>query len=40
MAREDLHEYLVGVARGGSPAEAVTSEALLAPVGSQEVWAN
>lgn len=39
VAREDLHEYLGELARSGARAEAVDMTKLLAPVGSQEVWA-
>lgn len=38
LARDDLHGYLESIAGGGG-ADAVDPAALLAPVGSQEVWA-
>jgi 2-dehydro-3-deoxy-D-arabinonate dehydratase len=35
--REDLHEFLLGVAKGGAPASEPA--AILAPMESQEIWA-
>jgi 2-dehydro-3-deoxy-D-arabinonate dehydratase len=39
VARENLPEYLDGVIRKSAPTGPPASETLLAPIGSQEVWA-
>ncbi|MGH9588745.1 MAG: fumarylacetoacetate hydrolase family protein [Terracidiphilus sp.] len=39
LTHDDLHKYLDGIAAHGKPAAEVRAEDILAPVGSQEVWA-
>lgn len=39
IAHEDLYNHLAGVANRGPAVEAVGKEDLVAPIGSQEVWA-
>jgi 2-dehydro-3-deoxy-D-arabinonate dehydratase len=39
IAHADLHGYLAGIIASGKSAPAPATETLLAPIGSQEVWA-
>lgn len=39
IAREDLHDHLTGLIGEGRPTAAPAEPDLLAPIGSQEVWA-
>lgn len=39
FAHRDLRRYLAGVAEPGEPAGELRAEDILAPIGSQEVWA-
>jgi len=39
VVRDDLRDYLQGLIKGGKPAEEPAVEEVLAPVGSQEIWA-
>lgn len=39
LTHHDLHTYLAGIAAHAKPAAEVRAEEVLAPIGSQEVWA-
>lgn len=39
LTHDDLHKYLAGIATHEKPAAEVRAEDILAPVGSQDVWA-